>query len=227
MTLALENLYGLRIRTPRVELRIPTNSDIKLLHRVARGGVHDTSVMPFEDGWTDRAEPDFGRNMQAELRQGRNSLGRAQWNVPFIVRARDTGGTAIGVQWLHATDVPGQVETSMWLAQRVQGKGYGREMTAAALGFAFDHLRIDEAVAGAFAFNEAARSVARAFGFTETPGDALVNRGEPAEYVRLTLDAATYRALAEPVPVQVSGFDRVQAMFPATQPPAELVLGDR
>ena len=226
MALALENLYGLRIRTPRVELRIPTNNDIKVLHRVARGGIHDPAVMPFADPWTDKPEPEFGRSMQAELRQGRNTIGRTGWNVPFVVRARDVGSPLLGVAWLRSTEEPGRFETSAWIARRFQGKGYGREVEAAVLAFAFEQCGAQEVSAGTFAFNGAGRSLARGAGFVETPADPVLNRGELAEYVTLTLDAAGYRNHAGNIPVTVAGFDRVAHMFPVAREP-ELALGDR
>jgi hypothetical protein len=49
-------LTGLRLRTPRLELRWPSLADLDALAALAAEGVHDPSVQPFTIPWTD-AEP--------------------------------------------------------------------------------------------------------------------------------------------------------------------------
>jgi len=43
-------LYGLRLRTPRLELRLPDLADLSAMGDVAAAGVHDAAVMPFTKG---------------------------------------------------------------------------------------------------------------------------------------------------------------------------------
>jgi hypothetical protein len=45
-------LTGLRLRTPRLELRWPTVSDLDELAALAVDGVHDPDVQPFGVAWT-------------------------------------------------------------------------------------------------------------------------------------------------------------------------------
>jgi hypothetical protein len=53
-------LYGLRVRTPRLELRLGSHDEVLELGRVAERGVHPPEEMPFAVAWTDRIEePDF------------------------------------------------------------------------------------------------------------------------------------------------------------------------
>jgi hypothetical protein len=40
-------LYGLRLRTPRVELRLPTHDEMVELRDVAHAGIHPPDEMPF------------------------------------------------------------------------------------------------------------------------------------------------------------------------------------
>ena len=44
-------LFDLRIRTPRVEIRLPTDEDLVALAHVAKRGVHDANSMPFLKAW--------------------------------------------------------------------------------------------------------------------------------------------------------------------------------
>ena len=44
-------LYGLRLRTPRVELRLPTHDEMVELRDVAHAGIHPPDEMPFGLAW--------------------------------------------------------------------------------------------------------------------------------------------------------------------------------
>lgn len=48
---------GLRLQTPALELRWPSQDDLDALAELAAGGVHDPGVQPFLAAWTD-ASPD-------------------------------------------------------------------------------------------------------------------------------------------------------------------------
>ena len=47
--------FGLRLTTPRLELRPVTDDDLADLITLAQDGVHDPSFMPFVQPWTDAA----------------------------------------------------------------------------------------------------------------------------------------------------------------------------
>jgi hypothetical protein len=46
-------LFGLRLRTPRLELRLPTDDELVELRELAHAGVHPPDEMPFAVAWTD------------------------------------------------------------------------------------------------------------------------------------------------------------------------------
>ena len=46
-------LFGLVLRSARLELRSPTDDDLPALLEVARAGIHDPATMPFAVAWTD------------------------------------------------------------------------------------------------------------------------------------------------------------------------------
>ena len=56
-------LFDLRIRTPRVEIRLPNDDVLVELTRLALKGVHDPNVMPFLHPWTDEPSPQLERGM--------------------------------------------------------------------------------------------------------------------------------------------------------------------
>jgi hypothetical protein len=51
----VEPLYGLRLTTPRLELRLGTGDELAELGRIAKGGIHPPDEMPFGAAWTDRS----------------------------------------------------------------------------------------------------------------------------------------------------------------------------
>jgi hypothetical protein len=69
-------LFGLRLRTPRLELRLPSLADLDELAGLAAEGVHDPAVMPFGVPWTD-VPPDqrARRVLQYHLGPGRRTAG--------------------------------------------------------------------------------------------------------------------------------------------------------
>src|SRR6185437_15765375 len=46
-------LFGLRLTTPRLELRVPTRDELVELRAVAHAGIHPPEFMPFAVAWTD------------------------------------------------------------------------------------------------------------------------------------------------------------------------------
>ncbi len=50
-------LFDLRVRTPRLEIRLPTDTDLYRLNELTDLGVHEPSAMPFTNPWTDAPTP--------------------------------------------------------------------------------------------------------------------------------------------------------------------------
>jgi len=51
----LSPLFALRIRTPWIELRLPTRDELVTFARVAQAGIHPPETRPFWVAWTDAA----------------------------------------------------------------------------------------------------------------------------------------------------------------------------
>lgn len=73
-------LYGLRITTPRLDLRLPDLDRLSELSALAAAGVHDEDWMPFSAAWTDASPEDRGRGPSSTCsvpwRAGRPGTGR-------------------------------------------------------------------------------------------------------------------------------------------------------
>ena len=198
-------LFGLRLRTPRLELRLPSLADLDELAGLAAEGVHDPAVMPFGVPWTDVPPDQRARNLlQFHLRQ-LGAWSPQDWTLNLVV---DSGGTIVGTQGLSGRDFAllREVHTGSWLGQRYHRQGIGTEMRAAVLHLAFAGLGAEFATSTAFSDNAASRGVSRKLGYQPDGIERQVSRGRPAELHRLRLDRAGWQA-HQHVEVEISGLD--------------------
>jgi len=209
MTLSRWPLSGLRLTTPRLELRWPSLGDLEALASLAAGGVHDPASQPFSVAWTDVPA---GERAQATLQYQWSRWGSwtpSDWTLNLAV---DAGGTIVGTQGLSGRDfaVLREVSTGSWLGRTHQGQGIGTEMRAAVLFLAFDGLHAQYATSGAFEDNPASLGVSRRLGYADDGIERQVVRGRPATLRRLRLDHASW-ASCQSVPVEIHG---LQACLP-------------
>lgn len=187
MTLAaLWPLFGLRVRTPRLELRYPDDDLVAAVAEVAAGGVHAPEYMPFSIPWTAAEPPALQRSTLKFVWQTRSALGPDEWQLPLVAVV---DGRPVGMQDLLSSQFPKLrvVSSGSWLGRAHQGQGLGKEMRAAMLHLAFAGLGALRAESGARADNAASLGVSRALGYREN-GDAQVLRGgQPVRHVRLVL----------------------------------------
>src|SRR5215212_9269235 len=90
--------FGLRITTPRLELRIPDDEDLSALFEAALAGIHPADEMPFGIPWTDGLkEPGALTRFLAFHWSSRGELAPEKWSLPFAVVA---DGRVVGTQEL-------------------------------------------------------------------------------------------------------------------------------
>ena len=85
-------LFDLRLRTERLELRLPNDDEIAQLCEVARAGIHDPEEMPFAFPWTDKPSPRFEREFLLVQPQGmlfRFSRGRIRSVAVIAIFGKD------------------------------------------------------------------------------------------------------------------------------------------
>jgi RimJ/RimL family protein N-acetyltransferase len=180
-------LYGLRITSPRLELRLPDDEDLVELFEAARAGIHPPDEMPFGVPWTDgMQEPDALDRFLSHHWTARGGIGAAHWALPFAVLHE---GRVIGNQELNAEDFAGSrsVGSGSWLTQSAQGRGLGVEMRAAVLHLAFAGLGALEAQTSAWIDNVASQRVSLRLGYEHEGEQSLARRGEPTRHLRYRL----------------------------------------
>src|SRR5262245_28970375 len=117
-------LAGLRLTTPRLELRLPNLDQLVALASLAADGVHDPAVQPFTVAWTD-VPPE--QRAQSVLQYHWRCWGAwkpENWELNLVV-LRD--GVVVGTQAVGARDfgIRREVGTGSWLGRAYHGHGLG------------------------------------------------------------------------------------------------------
>jgi RimJ/RimL family protein N-acetyltransferase len=191
--LAMWPVFGLRVRTPRLELR-PVDPDLAFeVAELAAAGVHDPAIMPFAIPWTDAEPPALQQNVVRYYLETWAQFRPEQWRLPFAVL---DGDRVVGVQDLGARDFPvlRQFTTGSWVGRSFQGRGIGREMRTAVLHVGFAGLDARRAQSDAFTDNAASLAVTRALGYRPNGTAWYLRRGEPAECLSFILDRDGWEA---------------------------------
>ncbi len=204
-------LFGLRLRTPRLELRLPSLADLDELASLADAGVHDPAVQPFGVAWTDLPPGQLGRSVVQFHCRMLGEWSPSDWTLNLVV---DLGGTIAGTQSLAARDFAllREARTGSWLGQRFQRQGIGTEMRAAVLHLAFAGLNAEYATSDAFTDNAASLAVSRKLGYTRDGIERQVIRGRAAARQRLRLDRASWQA-GRLTQVEITGLDGCRRDF--------------
>ena len=205
----LEPLWDIRVRTPRLELRLPTEEELAELFRVAEAGIHPPEEMPFYVPWTD----DLRLDPFVEFHRGAWEAWRPEkWSLNLIAFL---DGKPIGSQGIDGEDfaVRREVVTGSWLGAPYQGQGLGKEQRAGVLELAFAGLGAEAALSGSFAHNVKSQRVSEKLGYRLTGTRMMESRGSPVEHYDYRLDRGDWRS---PVPVEVRGLEPALPLFGAS-----------
>jgi RimJ/RimL family protein N-acetyltransferase len=206
-------IYDLRLRTERLELRLPDEDEIVELCRVAKAGIHPPGEMPFGVAWSIKPSPRFEREFIQHHWTARGTWTPADWSLELGVFL---DGRPIGQQGLMAHDfaVMRTVGTGSWLGAPLQGQGIGKEMRGAVLALAFDGLGAEVAESQAFLDNLASAGVSRALGYVDNGLSRLAPEGvaREARRYRLTREAWGVRPRQ---PVAIAGLEGCLDLFGA------------
>jgi RimJ/RimL family protein N-acetyltransferase len=211
-------LFGLVLRTPRLELRVPSLEQLAALAELADEGVHDPAAMPFLVPWTDLPPGPRGRSVvQYQWRQW-GALTPQQWTLELAVLV---DGEPVGIQSIGGTEfaVTRELHTGSWLGRRHHGRGIGTEMRAAVLQLAFDGLGADWAVSSALDGNHASIGVSRKLGYADDGIALQTVRGQRRIDRRFRLDRDTW-ATSRTVPVRMEGLEPCRELLGAVSPVA-------
>ncbi|QHC58526.1 GNAT family protein [Rathayibacter sp. VKM Ac-2760] len=206
-------LFSLVLRTPRLELHPVRDADLPALASAAAAGIHEPGRSPFPAAWAEVP----AEQLPADLARYQWSLRAAtrpdSWRVAFAI-VED--GVVIGCQDLLADEFAARrtVSSGSWLTRAAQGRGLGREMRAAALLLAFDHLGAEVAESSALAWNAASIGVSTALGYERNGTQRTVGAdGVAVEEIRFRVTPGTFRR--PEWSLDVSGLDAVRPLLVA------------
>jgi len=205
---SLEPLRAIRVRGPRLELRLASEEELVELFRVAEAGIHPPEEMPFSVPWTDDLRPDaflaFHRAAWEEWRP-------EKWTLNLIAFL---DGKPIGSQGIGAEDFASrrEVETGSWLGASFQGQGLGTEQRATVLELAFSGLGAATAVSGSIFHNLASQRVSEKLGYRVTGTRTIAPCGEPVDHYDYRLDSADWSC---PISVELTGVEAALPLFGA------------
>jgi RimJ/RimL family protein N-acetyltransferase len=204
-------LFDLRIRTPRLELRLPTERLIDEIIDLALDGVHDPAEMPFAVAWTDAPRDELPYNTLQFYWSQLASFSVDEWELPLTVLVDDQ---VVGVQGIGATRFPlrREVGTGSWLGRRHHRQGIGTEMRSAALHFAFACLGAEYANSEAFSDNAASLAVSRKLGYRDNGVSRMVRRDQVVEQIKLRLPRTAWEDQRRD-DIEVDGFEPCRALF--------------
>ena len=203
-------LFDLRLRTPNLELRLPTDDDLLELVKVARAGIMEEGRIFFAAPWHELPSPAFERQFLQHWWKSRGSWSPTNWALGLAVVA---GDRPIGMQDVMAGQfaVRKTVTTASWLGTANQGRGYGTEMRAAVLALAFDGLSAERAESGYFTGNAASRRVSEKLGYLPNGEEVYSVAGERVVESRVVVTPDAWRR--ELVPVTIEGLEPCLKLF--------------
>ncbi|MFB9659697.1 GNAT family N-acetyltransferase [Glycomyces mayteni] len=156
--------YRIRLRTERLELRLPDLDDLAALADRAAEGVHDPDFQPFKNAWTEEAPLARGRTAILWNLRLLSGITPERWCLPFVA-VHD--GQVVGKQDLAAKQfaLTREATTSSWLGREHHGKGLGTEMRAAVLALLFDGLDAEWALSDSLDGNGPSQGVSAKLGY--------------------------------------------------------------
>ncbi|QCO97480.1 GNAT family N-acetyltransferase [Arthrobacter sp. 24S4-2] len=181
---------GLTLTTPRLMLRPIRDDDIPAAVEAALSGISEPGRSPFSTPWNEFPPEKLGPNMAQWYWRCRAGVSPEAWMMLFGIWHQ---GDFIGCQDIEARDFATlkTVTTGSWLRKSAHGQGLGKEMRAAVVSYAFDHLKAEVAESEAAAWNEKSLGVSRALGY-ELNGVTRASWGgirQDIQRVRVTPDS--------------------------------------
>jgi len=211
--MSIQPLYGLRLRTPRLELRLGSHDELIALARLAEDGIHPPEEMPFGVAWSDGiGEPGFVDEFVGFHEGQLAAWSQDGWHLNLLVWAQGqlAGTQTVGAERFAETSVVG---TGSWLGARFQRRGYGTEMRAAVLELAFRELGAVAAESSWMVGNRASARVSEKLDYHEVGVSEIAPRGVPVPHHKVRVDRDSWRC---PVPVDIAGLAACLPLFGLT-----------
>lgn len=187
---------GLRVVGDGLELVWARDELLLELARLAAGGVHDESAMPFHVPWTRGTPVEVARSTLQYNWKGRGAMGPDGWDLALVVR-RD--GEVLGMQGIMAKNFPATrvAESGSWLGRAFHGQGIGWRMRLLILHLLFDGFGAQAATTSAFADNPASLGVTRKLGYRENGMTTAARDGVAVTQLMFRMERADWEARPE------------------------------
>ena len=197
-------LFDVRLRTPHLELRLPTDDDLLELVRVARAGIVDEARTVFMVPWHKLPSPAFERQFLLHCWGNRGQWDPKAWSLSLAIVA---DGRAVGIQEVLARDfaVRRTVSSGSWIGREFQGRGLGTEARAAILALAFQGLGALAAESGYFEGNAVSARVSEKLGYRETGDEFFAIEGKRRREIKVRCTPETW--VRDLVPVSIEGLE--------------------
>ena len=205
----LAPLHALRVRTPRLELRLPTEAELVELYELAAAGIHPPEEMPFAFAWTDHLTQE---SFLAHHHSSRETWTPESWTLDLGTWVE---GVLAGVQGIGATAFAENrtIATGSWLGSGFQRRGVGTEMRSAVVDLAFRELGATAVTSSAFEASTASLRVSEKLGYRVVGQDTMSPRGVPLPHLQLRLEREQWRGA--PFRVDVEGIEHCLPLFGA------------
>lgn len=212
MSTAIWPLFGLRVITPRLELRYVDDDLGAQLADLAAQGIHDPAFMPFSIEWTDAPADRLRPNTMQHYWRCRAETTPTHWHLPF---ATIVDGEVVGTTSLGADDFPTlrTFESGSWLGRAHQGRGIGREMREATLHLGFAGFAAACATTSAFDDNGPSLGVTRSLGYEPNGTEPKVRRGQVATSLRLQMERDDWQARLRRDDITIIGLEPCRDML--------------
>ena len=206
-------LFGLSVRTPRLELRPPDDELGWRLGELVAAGIHDPATMPFGIPFTDAPLEEQPRNTLVHYWTMRAELTPDSWHLSLGVLV---DGEPVGACSLIGTHFAARrtFETGSWLGQQFQGQGLGYELRQACLHLGFAGLGAEVATTGAWHDNAASLGVTGKLPYEPNGEDVLLRRDQPDRMLRFRMTRARWEAVRRD-DITIDGLDPCLPMLVA------------
>ncbi|MFF2774423.1 GNAT family N-acetyltransferase [Streptomyces sp. NPDC058052] len=213
-------LYGLRVRTPRLELRLPSEEELAAVAGVAADGVHRPEERPFLTPWGELPPAERARHV---LQLHWSRLGRwtpGDWALNLVAFHE---GRPVGIQDVRAVDfgVRREFVSGSWLGLGHQGRGLGTEMREGMLHLAFAELGAESATSLSFTDNHSSLAVSRKLGYRPDGITRDVLHGKVVASQRFRLSRADWERRTDRPEVTVTGLKGCEDLFGIAEEPRE------
>lgn len=204
-------LFGLRIITPTLVLRLPTDQELAQLSLQAEGNVLEPEQRHHMGPWTQIRGPEFHRGFMQHHWSNRSQFSPDAWWLLLGIY-RSSEATPIGCMGMTAQNFPQtrSATSGSWLLPGWRGRGYGKEARAAMLQLLFAGLDGREARSSAHPDNKASLGVSFSLGYAPDGTETLMTADGAHTIQRLLLRREDWTSRPD---IQISGLQPCLALM--------------